>query len=791
MPISGTFHHGGRRRVRPLRVAALAGSLTLVVASAVVGVRNANERAAEKQSTSLRTVARDQARSLETYFERAREINLLAAQNPAFRNFTQLGGDRLTNVKAAGKDITAASEALEYLERLYPGAIGEACFIDASGAENARVVGGEHAHVDELSPDESKNPFFAPTFRLPRGWVYQATPYVSPDTNEWVISNSTPIPSKDGKARAILHFEVSLESFRRELAATSPETVLRIVDRATGAVILDSRFPQTGAEALGHPDDTSLVPVLARASEEVVDIDGARHAFQPVEPTDGNANRWAVVATTPVASGFALVDIGLSSILFLAAALLLLGLAALGFRSYQTELRTAALTDSLTGLPNRALFLDRAEQALAVARREGLLTAVLMVDLDRFKDVNDTLGHDVGNELLRGVADRLAWATRQGDTVARLGGDEFAILLVRCESFDTILSATARLRGELEPQFTVGGHKLTTRASIGIAVAPDHAEDVASLLRLADIAMYEAKRSGSGTTVYRPEINTFGVDRLALLTELRGAIDANQLALEYQPKVNLRTGILDGVEALVRWDHPTRGRVAASEFISLAEDAGMIKPLTTQVITLALTQCRAWLDEGLELQIAVNLSARCVQDFDTVEIVARNLTRSRVPARLLKLEVTESSLVGDTKRAIEVMNRLTALGVTLSIDDYGTGYSSLSYLQDLPIQELKIDRTFLNDTSDASAREIVRSTVDLGHKLGLRVVAEGVEDPNTVQELLAIGCDVAQGFFFGRPMSADELTTWLRRHNPAGGRTETASTDGRERSTDTLSRPAP
>ena len=753
--------------LRIVRLIALAGAVALLSLSAISGVRTAKNRLATDLDRRLNTALAAERMTLDDYFTRAREINLLVAQNPAFRAFDEQPGSHNHKVRAGGDHLEAANEALAYLERLYPGQIGEACFIDAGGAETARVVHGERAHVNDLSPDESVNPFFAPTFALPPGVVHQAKPYISPDTREWVISNSTAVPSADGKVRSIVHFEVTLESFRRRMAASG--LLVRLIDTA-GNVILDSRSAPTSSPVTAPKQDRTLVRALTSDVSGISRVGGERMAYAQVGGQSGNANRWFVVVSAPVATGFALRHVGWDVSILILIALVLLAVAVWGYRAYQHELRAAALTDPLSGLPNRALFYDRAGQALAGARRDDVCTAVLLLDLDRFKDINDTLGHQVGDAVLVEVAQRLDDAVRECDTVARLGGDEFAILLPRLENRDAAVLATRRLLARLDGLFTVGGVRLSIEGSIGIAIAPDDGIDIDQLIKCADIAMYDAKRTGQGISVYSPQLDTSNPDQLAMVGELRIAIEEDQLALEYQPKIDLATGRIDGVEALVRWDHPCRGRLPAIDFIGLAEDTGLIRLLTAKVIEMGIAQCRGWLDEGFEIQVAINLSARCVQDPATVDLAESALARWDVPARLLKFEITETSLVGDTERALEVLNRLAALGITLSIDDYGTGYSSLAYLKQLPIHELKIDRLFTKHLGEAGVdTNIVRSTVDLGHSLGLRVVAEGVETSGSASTLMDFGCDIAQGHYFSHPLSAEDLTEWMHGFPPPEG----------------------
>jgi diguanylate cyclase (GGDEF)-like protein len=421
-----------------------------------------------------------------------------------------------------------------------------------------------------------------------------------------------------------------------------------------------------------------------------------------------------------------------------------------------------ALHDSLTNLPNRTLFHDRVHQALASARRDHLHAAVMIMDLDRFKEVNDTLGHASGDELLKQVGLRLSESLRESDTVARLGGDEFGVLLPKVVDAEAAVAVARKLRTTLEEPFTIHGLALQMEASIGIALYPDHGGDVQSLLQRADVAMYVAKEHPTGCEVYTRERDGYSPDRLTLLTELRRAIDRGELLLHYQPKANLRTGEILGVEALVRWQHPERGMIPPDEFIPAAQKTGVIGPLTMFVLDEALRQCRTWSLQGLELCVAVNLSTRNLLDLHLPEAVAELLARWEVPARLLELEITESTILADPVRAMQILSRLDEMGVRLSIDDFGTGYSSLAYLKRLPVDELKIDKSFILGMDESENDEvIVRSTIDLGRNLGLRVVAEGVESPQAWSRLAQLGCNVAQGYFLSRPVPAEDLTEWL------------------------------
>ena len=420
-----------------------------------------------------------------------------------------------------------------------------------------------------------------------------------------------------------------------------------------------------------------------------------------------------------------------------------------------------AMHDLLTGMPNRVLLHDRLRQAIRAAERDGTSVALLIMDLDRFKEVNDTFGHHYGDLLLRQVGERLQSALRAGDTLARLGGDEFALLLPGSDESSAI-TVVRRLQQVLDEPLAIDGQLFTIGASLGVAVSPEHAADADTLLQRADVAMYVAKRSGSGYAVYTAEEDQHSPDRLALASELRLAIQQDQLLLHFQPKVDLVDGRVIGVEALVRWRHPRRGLVPPDQFIPLAEQSGLIHPLSQWVLAAAARQYHTWRSAGVELPIAVNLSMRNLHDPRLSQTITELLDTWRLPPGALSIEITESSLMADPDRALAVLGGLRQLGLTIAIDDFGTGYSSLAYLKRLPVAELKIDRSFVGEmATDPNDLAIVRSTVELAHNLGLRVVAEGVED-DTSEELLAdLGCDQAQGYFISRPLPAAEFSAWL------------------------------
>ena len=422
-----------------------------------------------------------------------------------------------------------------------------------------------------------------------------------------------------------------------------------------------------------------------------------------------------------------------------------------------------ALHDNLTGLPNRALFDDRLRQAIVAARRSGSGITVMFMDLDRFKEVNNALGHSSGDALLRQIGPRLLPMLRGVDTVARLNGDEFAVLLPGMSDPESALAVAGEMRHLLSTPFAVDDICVELEASIGVAVYPDHGSDAETIIRRADAAMYRAKSVATGVEFYQPAHDTFSRDRLNLVGELRRGIDAGELVLHYQPEVELRTGRVEGVEALVRWQHPERGLVPPDEFIPLAEHTGLIRPLTHLVLDRALGQCAEWRRQGLELTVAVNLSVRSLHDLRLPDEVRTMLAVHRLPSSCLKLEITESTLMADPQRAIDVVRELHDMGVELAVDDFGTGYSSLTYLHRLHVSAIKIDKSFVIGlgSEESGNAVIVRSTIDLAHNLGLEVIAEGVETDAAMQRLKELGCDLAQGFHLCRPVPAAEMVSWL------------------------------
>jgi diguanylate cyclase len=505
-------------------------------------------------------------------------------------------------------------------------------------------------------------------------------------------------------------------------------------------------------------------PLLQHMTDEIGALEAQHHAS-------------ATAQLDAVRVHAATLDVGTPSVLALVL-LLLLGLSSVT-RAYRRNVEDQAQHDALTGLPNRTLFADRAAQAVRAAAKGSAEPAVLMLDLDRFKEVNDTLGHHHGDELLIEVAARISAVLRPTDTVARLGGDEFAILLADGGA-DGAHRAATRISQALEPSFTLDGVTVSVEASVGVSVYTaqtsterglDPVARAAELLRHADMAMYDAKLGRTGIAHFRGENEGARPARLALLGELREALNHDELVLHYQPKVAAGSGQILGVEALVRWQHPTLGLLPPSEFIPVAEATTLIQRLTLIVVDKALDMSRSWLEQGIRMPVAVNVSARSLLDVTFPDSIASALARAEVPADLLCLELTESTIMHDPDRALSIMQELRVLGVRLSVDDFGTGYSSMAYLKILPVDELKVDRSFVSQmNTSVDDTMLVQSAIDLGHNLGMSVVAEGVEDRQTMMALKDLGADVIQGYYLGRPMNEDLLRQWVGEWTPTANR---------------------
>jgi diguanylate cyclase len=437
-----------------------------------------------------------------------------------------------------------------------------------------------------------------------------------------------------------------------------------------------------------------------------------------------------------------------------------------GLEAANQQLRHLATHDALTGLPNRALLDDRLQQAIAHADRDMRSFALLVCDLDRFKLINDSLGHRAGDELLQEVASRLNGVVRAADTVARIGGDEFVLIGTSIADAEDAAGLAARVIDVLQAPVRIAAIDIHTSPSIGIAMYPDDGATIQALLAHADAAMYSAKQHGRGNfRRYAPGMHAGTEDRVQLESDLHNAVTLNQFELYYQPKVDTRTGAVRSAEALIRWAHPTRGIVSPADFIPLAEECGLIGPIGAWVIREACRQARAWQDDGVPpLRVSVNLSASQFRDSGLVESIRRALDDARLAPRYLEVELTESAVMSDPEQSIAILEHLSAMGVLVSVDDFGTGYSSMSYLRRFPIDKLKIDRVFIDEiVSRPEDASIVRAIVSLAHSLRLKVVAEGVETPAQLEFLKTAGCDEYQGYHFSRPLPAADFERLIRK----------------------------
>jgi diguanylate cyclase (GGDEF)-like protein len=469
----------------------------------------------------------------------------------------------------------------------------------------------------------------------------------------------------------------------------------------------------------------------------------------------------AIIALTPLTAGVTMNNVLLMP-LFLPVLLIVHGNSAAS-RRREWELNH----DPLTQLPNRKLLRFQGEQVLAEAARANRSVALLLFDLDRFKEVNDTLGHLTGDELLRLVAERLSNTVYSQDILARLGGDEFAVLLPEIGDLQSATKIAQRIANTFAEPFSLHGVSLDLEVSVGVAIYPEHADEFEQLLQRADVAMYQAKRSRTAVESYEAGRDLNTPDRLALLGDLRRALEAGEVQLHYQPKVSFSTGQVVGFEGLVRWEHATRGSVNPEEFVKLAEQTGLMPKLTSCVVDQALTQVAKWWRAGLAVPVAVNVSMRDIHSPGFVQSIQSGLLKHGVPPAALQLEITERVLLEDPQRAAATLGGLDALGVRLSLDDFGTGYSSLVLLRKMPVSEIKIDKSFVERLAhDLEDEAIVRSTVDLAHSLHLHVVAEGVEDQVTWDRLAELGCDAGQGWLMAKALPGDEATAWMAARHP-------------------------
>jgi diguanylate cyclase (GGDEF)-like protein len=532
-------------------------------------------------------------------------------------------------------------------------------------------------------------------------------------------------------------------STNHRLVGTKADEPAHVHEALSGTVRGDvTTIRSTSTAASGQKVLRTYAPVAVTGGTGVVAI------FQDYAPIARSAN----ATFFPVAGIFEAALVALFIIL-----LPILSRVTARIRRQMDEIERHAYYDDLTGLPNRTLFRDRLEQALFAATRESESVSVVVFDVDRFKEVNDALGHETGDILLQELATRLRSELRAPETLARFGGDELGLLLPGASAEDAV-EAAARVHATLHAPFTLSGLPLEVAVSAGVATFPAHGDDADTLLQRADVALYVAKDTHVGTAVYDPEQDQNDAARLALAGELRRAIAGDQLVVFFQPKADLASGRIVGAEALVRWAHPERGFIPPNDFVPIAERTGLIKPLTRSVLSAALSQCQAWASTGHDLDISVNLTIPDLLDLELPDHIAGLLARTGVRPGQLELEITETTILADPFRVRQVLDRLNEMGLRLAIDDFGTGYSSLAYLRRLPVQTIKIDRSFvLGMTADANDATIVRSTIDLGRNLGLDIVAEGVETRECWDALRDYGCTLAQGYLISRPVPAEEF----------------------------------
>jgi diguanylate cyclase (GGDEF)-like protein/PAS domain S-box-containing protein len=556
--------------------------------------------------------------------------------------------------------------------------------------------------------------------------------------------------------RSLEHFRVLIEHSSDLIAVLTPDGIIRYVSPSSKRVLGYTQEEWVGMTLFSyvHPEDECAVRAAFLGA--LKEIGGAQRGEFRFLHQDGS---WRVMEAITTGSHNEGGELGI-----------VMNARDISERVAQTAaLRYQALHDALTDLPNRTLFRESLQQAILHAQRYQKPLALLLLDLDRFRDINDTFGHHWGDALLQQVGGRLRGALRKSDPISRLGGDEFAVLLPNTGDVSGATRTAARIISILERPFLVEGHTLNVGASIGIALFPEHGEDADTLMRRVDIAMYTAKHATGSFAFYQPEQDHHTPDRLLLAGELRQAIECNDLLLHYQPKACFETGRVAHVEALVRWRHPRQGLIFPDHFIPLAEQTGLIRPLCLWVLNEALRQCALWRDEGRGLRVAVNLSMRNLHDSQLPDAIMQILAQWNLEPSWLEVEITESALAADPGRALEILTRLSDMGVRIAIDDFGTGYSSLAYLKRLPADEIKIDKSFVfGMTTDENDATIVRSTIDLGHNLGLKVVAEGIEDQATWDLLHSWGCDFAQGYLLSRPLDAPDFMTWLLKSKRSG-----------------------
>ncbi len=738
-----------------LRAVLLALGVVLVMSGLGAGVLA--ERANERVAHDAGLIASNRSGALHDRFAQARAVTLLTARSSNFARYYRLSAAEGRGGGAADA-LKSINESLAYLSDVYPDSLAEAGLVDQFGAENARVTHGDVVASKDLDRNRATAPFFRPTLRLPFGKVYLSQPYISPNTREWVVAHATKVDLGTGPAPAVVYFELTLESLRLALYDAESAHRLRIVDVTSGRVVIDSTVPQQPGMAPNRIADRNLAWVRSHDDSAVVTAKGLVHVVQLVPVTPNNANDWAIVVSTPATDGAWASPWSIGPLACLVAGLLLLALSVLGYLAHGRTMHRAARRDELTGLANRQAVRERAEARVHSKQP----VTVLLLDLDRFKPINDTLGHAAGDELLAITAQRLQDLLREADdVVGRLGGDEFVLLASRLDE-EAVEILCRRIAVAVSAPVTLDGVEVAVGVSIGVAFSPDHGSDYGTLLRCADVAMYHAKVRRAGWQVYSPRIAPDSRAEIAAKAELRHAVTAGEFDVHLQPTFDLVTGDMTRAEALVRWRHPSRGLLMPGHFIPMAEATGTIRQLTNAVLGLALDQHERWASAGHNLPVSVNVSAHDLVDPSFAEEVLDALATRSLAGRALMIELTETALLTDTEAAQSVLRTLADAGVSIAIDDFGSGYASLIYLRRYPITLLKLDRSLVRGVTESDTDlALARWTIEMAHTLKIRCVAEGIENEPTLAVLRQLGCDEGQGFLLQPPMPGDALLATL------------------------------
>ncbi len=738
--------------------------LFLIVLSVGTAINRRNAQAA-KIDRRLASTSSARAQAVQNEFEKASTAALLLSRNTAFSEYSE--ADYLSRIKPlAAQEVERlvrnrirSESTLRYLESLFTGRVGEACLVNGLGRELAKVVSGRVSPPNELSVEGIPTQFLQPALALRSGEVHQSGPSISTDTNIWVVGHSTPLPFLHN-SKAVLHFEVSLQSYGERLHSTADESNVKVqlVDRATGAIVVGSDgtlFPKPPASKNSERNE-NLTPYFWLTPQEhpigVFTRGNRRLSVNQIDQGPNNQNNWLVVTSGPYLGS----PFSISAMAGLPIWLALSGFAALfggllASQIYVGYQQRAANSDALTGLANRRQLT---ETLISVSPASTVYAAVI-VDLDRFKEVNDVYGHDTGDALLVAVSQRLTDHIPTTDLAFRLGGDEFAVILQSQQTEDELITQARALHEQLVRPYLINGLRIDIEASLGVAIGSPESISGAELLLRADQTMYTAKKLHQGIAVFQIGPESRGQQQLVMLGELRRAIEEHQLVVYYQPKISFATGEIHSMEALVRWQHPSRGLLAPGAFIEFAEETSLIHPLTLEVLDLTLRQIRRWNSAGEEVKVAINISTRSLLDDEFIPALLKLLAHHQCQPSVLQFEITESTLMHDPDRALQLLARIHDLGIEISIDDFGTGYSSLAHLIDLKAQELKIDRAFVSRmTTDPASASVVQSIIALGHNLGMRVVAEGVEDHATARDLCLAGCDIGQGYLWSKPVPA-------------------------------------